>query len=166
MIQSRIKGGTFAASCCPWNKNAIVLYKKLNNRHRYEDCPEDTLGQKIRKQRFLKGLTANDLAKKCGLKEYTIYSYETENTYPHYTSMNKICNILDVPVEFFEDAYYIFVLSDNYESYLQKWRKENTTRHDDVKKILGVSYGMYRNWEKGYRMRRQAFEMIRDHLGL
>ena len=163
-MQRRVKGRRLPASSSKRNKTGIVLYQKINSDYKYLNYPENTLGQKIRKQRFLKGLTATELGKLCGCVEGTIYSYESDFTKPHYTVMKKICTILEVPIQYFNDDYYNFVLSDDYANYLKKWRKENTARYDDVKKILGVSYKAYRDWEEGSSMTRKIFNKIKDKI--
>ncbi len=132
--------------------------------HKYEEYPEDTLGHKIRKLRYLKGLTVKELGKLCGREECTITSYESSVIFPHYTVMKKICTALGIPVQEFGDEYYTFVLSEDYESYLRQWRKENTKRFDEMESILGVCYGVYRSWEKGLRMTRESFDKIREKL--
>ena len=150
----------------PRNESAIILYGNANSAHRYEDYPEDTLGHKLRKQRFLKELTAAELAEMCGLKKETIYTSECGATYPHYATIEKICKVLEIPVSYFEDDYFTFVLSEGYEESLKQWRKNNTGRYGDVKRLLGVSYESYLNWEKGEKMSRAKFELIRDRLGV
>lgn len=114
----------------------------------------------------MKGLTAAELEKLCGRTENCIYSYESDITFPHYTIMEKICVALGVPVQYFNDDYYNFVLSEDYTSFLREWRKKNTKRHYDVKKMLGVSFAAYFEWEQGKRMSRKTFEKIRKKLGI
>lgn len=85
---------------------------------------------------------------------------------PYYANMEKICNALEVPIEYFNDGYYNFVLSKNYKDILKKWRRENVRKIDDIKKILGISYTAYRCWERGEKMDRKSFEKIKDILKL
>lgn len=112
----------------------------------------------------MKGLTAAELGRLCGCATVTINFYESDTYFPSYDVMKKICTVLDVPVTYFEDDYYNFVLSDDYTNYLRRWRKENADSIDDVKKILGVSYSTYCEWEKGKRMIRKSFEKIKERL--
>ncbi len=150
------------------NPNWIVsetFYNKRATRNIIgKELPERTLGEKIRKQRYLKGLTAAELGRLCGCATVTINFYESDTYFPSYDVMKKICTVLDVPVTYFEDDYYNFVLSDDYTNYLRRWRKENADSIDDVKKILGVSYSTYCEWEKGKRMSRESFEKIKERL--
>ena len=154
----------YSATSCSRNKTGIILYQRINPLEQYKNYPENTLGKKIKKQRYLKGLTAAEMGRLCGCSEVTILTYESDTILPSHKVMKKICKVLDVPVSYFNDDYLNFVLSKNYTSYLRKWRKENTKRIDDVKKILGVSYFVYREWEKGKRMSRGSFEKIKERL--
>lgn len=156
----------YPASSCQRDETAIVLYQEVSVGHKYKDYPEDTLGQKIRKQRFINGLTAKELARLCGRTEYAIYAYESDVVFPHCAIMEKICAAMGVPVQYFKDDYYNFVLWDGYTGFLRKWRKENTNKHDEVKKILGVSYDAYLSWEKGGKINREIFIKIKEKLGL
>lgn len=148
------------------HENTITCYQKLNFSLKYNQHPEKTLGQKIKKLRFIKGLTAKELGQLCGRQENTINAYESDTIYPHYTIMEKICNALGVEVGFFDDDYYSFVLSDNYSSYLKEWRRKNTSKYDEVEKILCVSYESYLSWEKGKKMDRNTYKKISEKLGL
>jgi cyclopropane fatty-acyl-phospholipid synthase-like methyltransferase len=80
--------------------------------------------------------------------------------------MQKICKALDVPVQVFGDDYFTFVLSEHYEDYLIQWRNKNTDRYDEVERLLGISYSVYRCWEKGLRMSIETFKNIKGWLGL
>lgn len=140
------------------------MYEKLNTEYKYEDYSEDTLGEKIRKLRNIRGLTAEELGNLCDCSGNTIYAYESGTAIPHYSIMKKMIKALEVDVEYFEDDYYSFVLSDRYTEILRKWRKENTRKIEDVKKILGVSYYSYRTWEKGIIMNRSVFDKIKDKI--
>lgn len=148
------------------NNTGIVLQQEIHKEYRYRSYPENTLGQKIRKQRLIKGLTAAELGEKCGCTDNTIYAYESNQIFPHYTIFQKICIALNVPVEYFKDDYYSFVLSSAYSDFLRQWRKKNTHRYYDIENILGVSFWSYNEWEKGSRMSRETFEKIREKLGI
>nr|WP_274377503.1 helix-turn-helix transcriptional regulator [Desulfotruncus arcticus] len=119
----------------------------------------------MRKKRFLRNLTAAQLGNLCGCTEQAIYAYESGVNPPHHSIMEKICLALKVPVGYFEDDYYNFILSDKYTSFIRQWRKKNTKRCDDVGKMLGVSIITYLDWEKGKRMSRDTFEKIRGKIG-
>lgn len=138
----------------------MVLYSTLNTTDRYNDDPEYTLGEKIRKQRNMKGLTAEELGGLCHSSKNTIYAYESNNAIPNPHTMKKIVEYLDVDVEYFEDDYYNFVLSNDYVEFLKKWRNENTKNHMQIEKILNISYGTYLAWEKGLIMSREFFNKI------
>jgi len=98
----------------------------------------------------------------CDCSKNSIYAYESNLASPHYTIIEKICVALGVGVEYFQDDYYSFVLSEKYVPTLQRWRRENTKRHTDIKRKLGVSYAAYVDWERGCKMTRKTFEKIRQ----
>lgn len=148
------------------DSTAIILYKKVSSCHRYENYPEDTLGQKIRKQRFIKNLTAEELGELCGCVEGTIYMFESDWGIPCCATMERICEALDVPIEHFGDDYYNFVFSNNYAKFLREWRANNTNKCSDVEQGLGVTVSSYRGWEKGRIMSRKTFDKIRGMLGI
>ncbi|MCR2042690.1 helix-turn-helix transcriptional regulator [Anaerosalibacter massiliensis] len=116
----------------------------------------------MRKQRNIKGLTAEELGNLCGVSKNTIYSYESNNAVPTSNVMKKIVNVLDVDVKYFEDDYYNFVLSENYTDYLKEWRK--LLRVEELEEKLGVSYASYSSWEKGSFMARNTFNKIKNRL--
>ena len=76
--------------------------------------------------------------------------------------MGKICEIYGITINYLDDDYYTFVLSNSYTSFLQQWRKENINKIDDFKTMLGISYAVYRKWEKGSKMSRDTYKRLRD----
>ncbi len=142
----------------------MVLYEELNNSYRYQNYPENNLGEKIRKTRNMKGFTAKELGDLCSCSLNTIYAYESNIAIPNPHAMKKIIKVLDVDIEYFEDDYYNFVLSKDYTELLKKWRKENTKHSNDVKNILNVSFQSFWGWENGNIMSRQSFNQIRDKI--
>lgn len=92
----------YPTSSTAWNKTGIVLYEDLKEYSRYQDYPENTLGQRIRKHRFLNGLTAKELADKMGYSENSIYAYESDNAIPGKKAMEDIANILGVNIEYLQ----------------------------------------------------------------
>lgn len=60
----------------------------------------DTLGQRIKKIRNMRGLTQKALASKAGMSEITIQSYELEIRRPKPEQLNKIAMALDVDIAF------------------------------------------------------------------
>jgi transcriptional regulator with XRE-family HTH domain len=81
----------------------MVLYEKLNNTDRYVNYPENNLGEKIRKQRNIKGYTAEELANICGCSMNSIYAYESNNSKPSNSLLNRIIDALGVEASYFKD---------------------------------------------------------------
>lgn len=82
----------------------MVLYEKLNITDRYEDYPERNLGEKIRKQRNIKGYTAEELGNLCGCSMNTIYAYESNTSKPSDNLLNKIIDALDIDINYFKNS--------------------------------------------------------------
>lgn len=76
----------------------MVLYENLNTVSKFLDYPEDTLGDKIRKIRNMKGYTAKELSKLCGISENSIYCYESDTAIPGKSTLKKIAKSLDVKI--------------------------------------------------------------------
>lgn len=144
----------------------MILYATLNTTDRYYSDPEDNLGERIRKQRNIRGLTAREFGELCNLCEGTIYAYESNLDIPSPPTMKRIVKALDIDIEYFKDDYFNFIFSENYTEILKTWRNENIKKYLQVKEILGVSYGSYRNWEKGAIMSRDFFNRIKDKMNI
>ncbi|WP_399324547.1 helix-turn-helix domain-containing protein [Tissierella sp.] len=80
----------------------MLLYEKLNTSNKYIDYPENNLGEKIRKQRNIKGYTAEELGKLCGCAKNSIYAYESNIAKPSNDLLNRIINSLGVDANYFE----------------------------------------------------------------
>ncbi len=154
------------ASSSGRDKTGMVLYETINTKYKYKNYPEETLGERIRKQRFLKGLTAAELAELCNCCKNTIYAYESNIAIPHYNIMKKMVELFEIDTSYFKDPYYDFVLSSNYSKHLKKWRKNKKMKMVDIKQVLGVSHTSYLSWERGTIMSRGCFNKIRNKIGV
>lgn len=67
-----------------------MLYKKIN---------VETIGNKIRESRKLKGMTIQDLAEKSKLTITTISNIELSVTTPTLQNLDRICKALNVNIE-------------------------------------------------------------------
>lgn len=81
----------------------MVLYADLNISDKYDDYPENNLGERIRKQRYLKGYTAPELAEKCKCSKNSIYAYESNNATPGKKTLENIANALSVNTNYLND---------------------------------------------------------------
>ncbi|MBC8590594.1 helix-turn-helix domain-containing protein [Wansuia hejianensis] len=128
--------------------------------------PENTLGDKIRKIRNLRGLTAKQLGALCNCSADRIYCYESNKATPRINFINAITNELNISIDYFENDYFNFVLSDKYTKILYNWRKKNTTNRFELEKKLGVTYYNYLKWEKGKKMSMESFNKIKNKLNI
>lgn len=71
-----------------------ILSKELNSSNDYllqlSNLPEDNIGQTIKKYRLKKGMTQEDLAKKCNLHKSTIKDYEDNRIKNETETLKKI----------------------------------------------------------------------------
>lgn len=140
----------------------INFYAELNN-----NINENSIGDKIRKQRILKNFSQKQLAEKTGLSRSTIYDYE-RNAVPHSPiSLLIISNILNKPIEYFDNSDYCnFILSD-FPSKIKKWRIKNNINLVKASKLLGVDSRTIRNWEKGMTIiDKHSFEILNQYINL
>lgn len=63
------------------------------------------IGDKIRKGRYVKGITQKDLAKRIGVKPPTLAQWESGKRKPKLETLKKIADALDVPVYTIYDDY-------------------------------------------------------------
>lgn len=66
------------------------------------DYPEDTIPNKIRKIRYLSGLSQIEFAKKVGRKEITIAQWERGIFKPNIISQNLIIKMFNLPKDYFD----------------------------------------------------------------
>lgn len=76
----------------------MVLYADLNISDKYDDYPEGNLGERIRKLRNMKGLTAEELGNLCKCSKNSIYAYESNNSNPGRKTLKNIAKALDVKI--------------------------------------------------------------------
>lgn len=66
---------------------------------RFEDLPERTLGERIRKSRMYRGYTKSEMAEQLGVDVKTLYNWESDSRIPcpHYIqSINSILKNLEI----------------------------------------------------------------------
>ncbi|BCZ46901.1 hypothetical protein psyc5s11_29680 [Clostridium gelidum] len=64
--------------------------------------PEDTIANKIRKIRYLNGLSQMEFAKKIGKIDITVSQWERELFKPNITSKTLIIKIFNLPKNYFD----------------------------------------------------------------
>jgi DNA-binding XRE family transcriptional regulator len=138
----------------------INFYAELNS-----TINEESFGDKIRKQRILKNFSQYQLAEKTGLSRSTIYDYE-RNAVPHSPiSLLTIANILNKPIENFDNSDYCnFILSD-FPSKIKNWRRRNNINLIMASKLLGLDSRTIRNWKRGITIiDKHSFEILNQYI--
>lgn len=110
--------------------------------------PETTVGNRIRKQRLLKGISQKELARYIGVADGTMDTYEFDRAFPSPEKLKKIAECLEVPVEYFFDEYYEFVFGD-YGKKIKDWREKNKLSLKEAAMVVGVSERTLIGWERG-----------------
>lgn len=110
--------------------------------------PETTVGNRIRKQRLLKGISQEELARYIGGADGTMDTYEFDRAFPSPEKLKKIAECLKVPVEYFFDEYYEFVFGD-YAERIREWREKNKLTFKKASIVIGVSEKTFILWERG-----------------
>lgn len=110
--------------------------------------PETTVGNRIRKQRLLKGISQEKLARYIVVADGTMDTYEFDRAFPSPEKLKKIAEYLEVPVEYFFDEYYEFVFGD-YDKKIREWREKNKLSLKEASMVIGVSEKTLGWWEKG-----------------
>ena len=136
----------------------------IHNFYDYNDLPEDTFGQRLKKLRLMKGLSQYDLSKLTGVQRGMIASYELEQFYPTIDSIDKLETILDIKI-LCKDGYSNFILnSNNFKYKLINWRKENNFTKRQASKLLGISERGYASWENGIIMSSTTYIKVKENL--
>ncbi|MCY6354464.1 helix-turn-helix transcriptional regulator [Clostridium sp. ZS2-4] len=102
----------------------------------------------MRKQRLLKGLSQEELTRYIGVADGTMDTYEFDRAFPSPEKLKKIAECLEVPLEYFFDGYYEFVVGD-YGKKIRDWREKNKLTLKEAAMVIGVSEKTWGWWEKG-----------------
>ena len=103
----------------------------------YKDMPENTIGEKIRKQRAMHHLERNELAKLIGCHIDTVENWENENVPPKSYNIEKLCNLFDVQSEYFHEYYSI--LKMDYVKKILTYKNKNGLNYQQLGLLLGIS---------------------------
>ncbi|NFJ62198.1 helix-turn-helix transcriptional regulator [Clostridium botulinum] len=128
-----------------------------------DNLPENTMGEKIKKYRLLRGLTQKDLSIQTNIKGSAIGTYETDKIYPPMEKLEKIAEALDVDTNVFMDDYYIFI-SNNPKSFFKDLLVKNNLTVKEISNFLGVHKTMYNRWLDGMLIRRDTYYKIKNKL--
>ena len=134
------------------NSNAIFceiftpLTLNLNN-ELYKALPEDTIGEKIRKQRLLHGLEKGKFCEMISTEEKSLELWESHKIIPAPKSIKKICNLFNLPLDYFSEYY---SLDYNHpEKLFLEWKNRNGYSYKKCVSILKCSESTIINFVKG-----------------
>ncbi len=103
----------------------------------YENMPESTIGEKIKKQRFIHHLERNELAKLVGCHIDAVEKWEKDNVYPKMSNLKKLCQLFGVSAGYF-DKYYE-TLEGNYIEKILTYKTKNKLSYKQLGCLLGIS---------------------------
>ncbi|MCW6077238.1 helix-turn-helix domain-containing protein [Clostridium sporogenes] len=125
--------------------------------------PDNTIGEKIKKYRLLRGLTQIELSIQTNIKKSAIGTYETNKIYPPMEKLEKIAEVLDVDTNVFMDDYYIFI-SNNHQAFFKDLLVKNNLTVKEISNFLGVHKAMYNRWLDGMLISRDTYYKIKNKL--
>ncbi|APC81723.1 TPA: helix-turn-helix transcriptional regulator [Clostridium botulinum] len=134
----------------------INIYHEL-----YDTLEENTLGQRLKKNRMKLGLSQKQLSVKCNISRGAIIGYENDSVHPSKEALIKLSKVIDLSYICISE-YSKFILSD-YSSIIKNWRIKNNLTVRKAAKILNVDSTTLNRWEKGtYMVSKNNYERIKD----
>jgi len=100
----------------------------------YKDLPEDTIGERIKKMRLKLNIDKVKFAKSIHCELKSVFLWETNKIIPDATSIKKISDTYNIPLDYFHDYYYIYY--NNPEEVFLKWKKENGYTYAAISRML------------------------------
>lgn len=116
----------------------------------------------MKKLRKIKGITSKELAEIIGVTQQGVISYENNNAYP---SRNILLKLKDFwGNDILCDEYSRFI-TDNYNTQLKTWRKNNGLTYKDAAVYLGMAQATYYDLENiVYIITPKNFKRYKDKL--
>lgn len=140
----------------------ITYYFTLDIQKLYIPSKEDTIGERIRKLRKVKRLTAKELGIQIGITSSGILGYENNKAYPSRKIILKLYKILGD--DLLCDEYSKFIVQD-YTAIFEKWRVNNELTKKEAAKQLTITESFYHSLIKGeYELTYSYFNRIKSKL--
>ncbi|MGG7153330.1 helix-turn-helix domain-containing protein [Clostridium neonatale] len=145
-----------AIFCKTFTPLTLNLSKEL-----YKSLPENTTGEKIRKQCLLHGLEKEKFCEMISTEEKSLELWESHKIIPAPKSIKKICTLFNLPLDYFGEYYSLYY--NHPEKLFLKWKNRNDYGYKKCISILecsestlinfvngkyGMSYEMYLKMEK------------------
>lgn len=127
--------------------------EKINN------LPENTIGERIKKCRLKLGLSREVFAKSIRSELKTVALWEQDKIMPVASSIKKIGDTYNIPLDYFHDYYYIYS-NDPIEKFL-KWKKQNSYTYEQLGKMLKANTSTIHNFASGkYKLSFSLYEQL------
>ncbi|MGL4107041.1 helix-turn-helix domain-containing protein [Clostridium sp. LP20] len=108
----------------------------------YKGLPENTIGERIEKARLKLNIDRIEFAKSIGAEIKTVYIWEKKGIIPEASSIKKISDTYNIPLEYFH--YYYAVYYNKPEEAFRKWRIDHNYNNVQVSKMIkAVSSTLY-----------------------
>lgn len=104
----------------------------------YKDMSEITIAEKIIKYRYMHKLEREELADLLGFHIDTIVGWEVKNIMPKPDNIKKVCQLFNVPLDYFHDYYNIYF--NNPGNKIKSWKDKNGYTYPDAMKLLNISH--------------------------
>lgn len=114
---------------------------------------------------MIQNISQQELSNLIRCSRGTIDAFEDDAAYPSTKIIQRISEILNIPIEYFFDDYYRFVFS-NFTEKLKKWRIDNHLSQKQASELLNVDSKTLFTWEKGNYMNRISFEKIKKIINI
>lgn len=111
----------------------VYLYKEL-----YKNLPENTIGEKIIKLRYMHNIERSELAKILNLHLDTLESWELHNVMPKPNSIKKLCKFFNVSLKYFHNYYSIYF--NNPGAKIKKWKETKGLTYKQACTILNITH--------------------------
>ena len=122
------------------------LTLNLNN-ELYKALPEDTIGEKIRKQRLLHGIEKEKFCEMISTEEKSLEFWESNKIIPASKFLKKVCNLFNLPLDYFGEYYSLYY--NHPEKLFLKWKSRNDYSYKKCVIILKCSESTIINFVNG-----------------
>lgn len=127
----------------------------------YKQTPAKTVGQKILKQRLIRNIERKKFAKMINAEKKTIELWAPHRLVPATKSVNKICDLFDIPLEYFGEYYATYFKCPKI--LFLKWKNRNGYSYSDCVRILDCSRSALITFVRGdYRLSYDMYSTMKE----